>query len=204
MSDLAVAVNAQRPSVSRSLKTLRNDQLVERRRDGWALTLAGGEEAERLNEELSLKIDGLRDAFMGTTTLQLTKALNPIPKPLLKGLVPNYIASNSIGVLNGITSSLVPKILDQKYTPIFADRISLSIAPLIDTQRIFSGAIAQAVAVPTIGIPAFQTNALIAKAVEDIQAVRFTPTIRLHGFDKALYPGVLSDIQHIAFPTARC
>ena len=43
-----MAVDAQRPSVSRSLKTLRNDNLVERKRSGWKLTLTGEDEGEEV------------------------------------------------------------------------------------------------------------------------------------------------------------
>ena len=53
VSEIAVAVGAQRPSVSRSLKTLRNDDIVERTRNGWNLTSTGQEEAKRWNQELS-------------------------------------------------------------------------------------------------------------------------------------------------------
>ena len=53
VSEIAAAVGAQRPSVSRSLKTLRNDNIVERTRNGWNLTSTGQEEAKRWNQELS-------------------------------------------------------------------------------------------------------------------------------------------------------
>ena len=65
VSELAVAVDARRPSVSRSLKTLRNDELVERGRNGWTLTLAGEEEAKRRSQELSRVADSLRRTFEG-------------------------------------------------------------------------------------------------------------------------------------------
>ena len=53
VSEIAATVGAQRPSVSRSLKTLRNDNIVERTRNGWNLTSIGQEEAKRWNQELS-------------------------------------------------------------------------------------------------------------------------------------------------------
>ena len=68
VSELAVAVGARRPSVSRSLKTLRNDELVEDGRNGWNLTLAGEEEAKRCNQELSRVADSLRRTFKGVNS----------------------------------------------------------------------------------------------------------------------------------------
>ena len=69
VSDLAELVGAQRPSVSRSLKTLRNDKLVVRRRDGWTLTLTGEEEAKRRNQELANVADSLRLPFRAAAPL---------------------------------------------------------------------------------------------------------------------------------------
>ena len=69
VSDLAELVDAQRPSVSRSLKTLRNDKLVVRHRDGWTLTLAGEEEARRRNRELANVADSLRLPFRAAAPL---------------------------------------------------------------------------------------------------------------------------------------
>ena len=68
ISELAVAVGARRPSVSRSLKTLRNDELVEDGRNGWILTLAGEEEVKRCNQELSRVADSLRRTFKGVNS----------------------------------------------------------------------------------------------------------------------------------------
>ena len=53
VTELAEAVGAQRPSVSRSLKTLRGDKLVTRRRNGWTATSTGKEEAKRWNQDIS-------------------------------------------------------------------------------------------------------------------------------------------------------
>ena len=68
VSELAVAVDARRPSASRSLKTLRNDELVERGRSGWTLTLAGKEEAKRRSQELSRVANNLRRTFKGVSS----------------------------------------------------------------------------------------------------------------------------------------
>ena len=72
VSELAEAVGARRPSVSRSLKTLRNDKLVERRRNGWILTLIGEEEAKRSNQELFRAADSLRRTVVGINSEMTT------------------------------------------------------------------------------------------------------------------------------------
>lgn len=65
VSELAEAVGARRPSVSRSLKALRSEMLVERRLNGWILTLAGEEEAKRRNQELFRVADSLHRTIEG-------------------------------------------------------------------------------------------------------------------------------------------
>ena len=72
VSDLASAIGAQRPSVSRSVRTLRKDNLVELRQEGWALTLIGEEEARRCKQELSRVANSLHRAY---------EVVNPIPAP---------------------------------------------------------------------------------------------------------------------------
>ena len=72
VSELAEAVGARRPSVSRSLKTLRNEMLVERRLNGWILTLAGEEEAKRRNQELFRVADSLHRTIEGINSEMTT------------------------------------------------------------------------------------------------------------------------------------
>ena len=82
---LAEAINAQRPSVSRSLKALRNDNLVERNRNGWALSAAGEQEAKRRNQQLSSNFkrlaklanaSSLNIAPLASSLLDLRKSLD--------------------------------------------------------------------------------------------------------------------------------
>lgn len=72
VSELAETVGARRPSVSRSLKTLRNKKLVERRLNGWVLTLAGEDEAKRRNQELLRAADSLHRTIEGFTSEMTT------------------------------------------------------------------------------------------------------------------------------------
>ena len=73
-----------------------------------------------------------------------------------------------------------------------------SIAPLADTQRRLSKVFAQSIALPDLGFVVSRNNAMIASAIEDIQAVYSAPHIRVQGFDKVFYPGVLRDIRDIS------
>lgn len=72
VSELAEAVGARRPSVSRSLKALRSEMLVERRLNGWILTLTGEEEAKRRNQELFRVADSLHRTIEGINSEMTT------------------------------------------------------------------------------------------------------------------------------------
>lgn len=64
VADIADRVGAKRPSVSRSLKLLKSEGLVKRRRDGWILTKAGKKESTMLNTRV---IKDLEDATQKTS-----------------------------------------------------------------------------------------------------------------------------------------
>ena len=199
VSELASTIGAQRPSVSRSLKTLRNDKLVERSRNGWTLTSAGEEEAKRCNQELSRMAVNLRRTFQGVTSLELMKAGNLIPQSLVGGVVDGALAkaigSTSIAALANANLGRLPDVVT--HSAALGDMLSHSLAPLAETQRTLSGVIAQSMAVPDLGLAISRNNSMVARAIEDIQAVFSARSVLVHGFDKALYPGVLRDVQDI-------
>ena len=86
VSQLAVAINAQRPSVSRSLNTLRSEGLVERGRPGWTLTSPGEEEAERRSQEIARLLDKFLPTFSTLVSTSLP-SLN-IVAPSIPRVVP--------------------------------------------------------------------------------------------------------------------
>ena len=210
ISELAVAVDAQRPSVSRSLKTLRSDNLVERRRSGWKLTLTGEDEAKRCNQELSLVADSLRRTYKAATAV-------------VSGVMATNMSSFAL-TPPGSALDAFPKTVPQLFSPTPIDMFAQTIAPLADTQRRLSKVFAQsiapladtqrrlskvfaqsikkwrnlAIALPDLGFVVSRNNAMIASAIEDIQAVYSAPHIRVQGFDKVFYPGVLRDIRDIS------
>ena len=218
ISELAMAVGARRPSVSRSLKTLRNDKLVVRNRDGWILTFAGEEEAKRCHQELSRVADNLHRTVQGISiaslaevqrpltgageTVQSIASLAEVQRTLLGvGEMVQSITSSAevqrtllgVGeVVQSITSSA-----EVQRTLIGIGEMVQSLAPLAETHHALSGAIARSMAVPNLGLIISRNNAMVARAIENIQSVCSAPDIRMHGFDKVLYPGVLRDIQDI-------
>ena len=143
VSELAVVIGARRPSVSRSLKTLRNDKLVERRRNGWTLTSAGEEEAKRRNQELSRVADNLRRTFKGVASLELMKAGNLIPQSLVGGVVDGVLAktmgSTSIAALASANLGRLPDVVTHSVVP--GDMVAQSLAQLAETQRTLWGVI---------------------------------------------------------------
>ena len=72
-----------------------------------------------------------------------------------------------------------------------------SLSPLAEAHRTLSGVITQSMAIPNLGLVISRNNAMIAGAIEDMQAVCSAFNIRVHGVDKMLYPGVLGDVQEI-------
>ena len=184
VTELALAVGAQRPSVSRSLKTLRNEELVAHRRNGWTLTLAGEEEAKRCKQELAHVADSLSRTIKGFTTVELIKATSPTFGPLRGEALAETMGGTSFARLAESHRAL-------------SGVIAQSFAPLAESHRALSGVIAQSIGVPNLGLVISRNNAMVARTIEDIQAVCSAPSIRVHGFDRVLYPGVLRDIQDI-------
>ena len=64
---LAEAVNSQRPSVSRSMRLLREDGLVEPSDQGWCLTDAGLREAQEAETKLAASADKAAKALAAYT-----------------------------------------------------------------------------------------------------------------------------------------
>ena len=235
ISEIAVAVDAQRPSVSRSLKTLRSDNLVERKRSGWKLTQAGEDEAKRCNQELSLVADSLRRDYMAVIGVTMMKASNTIPESIVSGVKVKHMSSLAPAPPSGVLQAF-PKTVPHLFSPMpvyklaqsvssFAGLLKVadgvgqfvqlhqqsvswlaelskvfaqSIAPLADAQLTLSKVIAQSLALPNLGFVMSQNSTMLSRAIEDIQAVHSAPQIRVHGFDKVFYPGVLSDIRDIS------
>ena len=215
ISELAAAVDAQRPSVSRSLKTLQNDNFVEPKRSGWKLTLPGEDEAKRCNQELSLVVNSLRHTYKAATAVHVTKAKNTISESFASGTMAKNMSSFALTPPASVLDAF-PKTVPQLFSPMPVDILGQSIAPLGDTQRrlskVFAQSIApladaqrrlskvfaQSIALPNLGFVVSQNNAMISSAIEDIQAVYSAPHIRVQGFDRVFYPGVLCDIRDIS------
>ena len=55
----------------------------------------------------------------------------------------------------------------------------------------------QSIAIPDLGWVISRNNAMVARSIEDLQAVYSAPDIRVNGFEEVLYPSVLRDVHDI-------
>ena len=210
VTELAEAAGALRPSVSRSLKTLREDNLVERSRNGWTLTSAGREEAMRGYQELAGIADGLR------LTLRAVAPLTGLPRELsTAGILGSFSVINdlhrehaagilgSFSVINDLQREHAAGILGS-FSVIndlqreFSVAFTQSISPLVDINRGMSMAAVQSIAIPDLGWLISRNNAMVARSIEDLHAVYSAPDVRANGFEKVLYPRVLGDLHDIS------
>ena len=166
------------------------------------MTLTGEGEAGRRKQELSRVADSLQRTYKAVTPAELWNAKNAMSKSLVGAAKAADIFAQSIVPLAD-TQRRMSEEFAQSVAPLantqrrLFEELAQSLGPLAETQRTLSGVIAQSMAVPDLGLLVSQNNAIVAKAIEDIQAVYSAPNIRIHGFDKVLYPGVLRDIQEI-------
>ena len=151
VTELAVAVGARRPSVRRSLKTLRNDELVARRWNGWTLTLTGEEEAKRCNQELTGAADSLNRTIKGIAAVELMQATKPISESLVSGVLAKTMGGTSLAPL-AERQLAISGAIAQSFAPLaerqlaISGAIAQSFAPLAERQLAISGAIAQSFA----------------------------------------------------------
>ena len=140
VSDLAELIDAQRPSVSRSLKTLRNDKLVVRHRDGWTLTLAGEEEARRRNRELANVADSLRLPFRAAAPLNGLQRELSVATSRSESPIHDLHRERSAGIARSLSAI---NDLNREYSA----GILRSISPLNDLLRERSAGIARSLSV---------------------------------------------------------
>ena len=168
--------------------------------------MAGEEEATRSHQELSRVADNLRRTVQGITAVDLMKSVSPIPESLVGGVLANTVGSASITSLAEVQRPLtgvgeiaqsIASLAEVQRPLTRVGEIVQSIASLAETHHALSGAIARSMAVPNLGLIISRNSAMVAQAIENIQSVCSAPQIRMHGFDKVLYPGVLRDIQDI-------
>ena len=177
--------------------------------------MPGEDEAKRCNQELSLVVNSLRHTYKAATAVHVTKAKNTISESFASGTMAKNMSSFALTPPASVLDAF-PKTVPQLFSPMPVDILGQSIAPLGDTQRrlskVFAQSIApladaqrrlskvfaQSIALPNLGFVVSQNNAMISSAIEDIQAVYSAPHIRVQGFDRVFYPGVLCDIRDIS------
>ena len=176
--------------------------------------MPGVDEARRCSQELSLVADSLRRAYKAATAVDMMKARNSISESPISNAITKDLSSVAFAP-HGTVLDAFPKTVPQLFSPMPLSTLAQSIAPLADTQRklpkVFAQAIApladtqrklanmfaQSIALPDLGFVVSQNSAIISSAIENVQAVYSTPHIRVQGFDKVFYPGVLRNIQDI-------
>ena len=116
------------------------------------------------------------------------EAIRAVTESLESGKAPAF--SNSL-------EEALSKKAPQPLSLMLGEGFSQSLAPLVDSQSRLSEMMIQSLGLPELGFVISQNNALIASAIEDIQAVYSTPRIRVQGIESVVYPGILRDIQEI-------
>ena len=187
LSGLATGVKAKRPSVSRSLKTLQSNKLVQRTRKGWALTAAGVVEADRCSRELSSELlkassamsqtFSIADASLADTCLRISeafaKSVTPLAetqfgrsKALAKSLTP--LAETHFGVSKALAKSLTPLAETQFGV---SKALAKSLTPLAKTQFGRSKALAKSLA--PLAETQFGRSKALAKSLTPLAKTQF-------------------------------
>ena len=151
--------------------------------------------------ELMTASKGFSESFGNGVFPGLSKSLEEVSASLeLMTASKAFTESLSSGIIPGLSRSFedaLSKQVSQPFPLMLGEKFSQSLAPLVDSQSRMSEMIAQSLAVPELGFVMSQNNALIASAIEDIQAVYSTPGIRIQGIENVVYPGILRDLREI-------
>ena len=123
-----------------------------------------------------------------TASLELMTASKAFSESLAGVITPN-ISRCLEGALSKKASQPLSQMLGEKF--------SQSLAPLVDSQSRLSEMMAQSFCVPDLGFAMSQSNALVASAIKDIQAIYSAPNIRIQGIENVIYPGILRDLREI-------
>lgn len=131
IAELATRVNSQRPSVSRSLKTLKGQGLVVRTHVGWCLTDAGRKEAEDARAIMAENVQAIVAGANSVMTNFSKSFLSSLPAFDTASLVKPYLAS--------MTASLGSVALEGMKATLgsfdVAAQMQTAIAPILEAQE---------------------------------------------------------------------
>jgi len=206
--ELAESLNAQRPSVSRSMQTLKVQGLVSRNRQGWHLTETGKIEAISAKEKLREITSKFTNAITGVarTMKEIAPAFNVVPAyPEFRqmAIFPEILKSSLLiadsqmaGIVkqmneaiklspsfNALNQQIVSQAITTIVTPFMgANFYKKAIKPLLEIQlhnsEIFQNIIAQEIS-PMIEGLANQNNLFMTKMINDILAIRHQEIAKL-------------------------
>ena len=108
---LARSLERQRPSISRSLKTLEGDSLVARGKKGWILTENGREEADRVMVRLTEAVSSAQQIAVTVSGIDQFRALDLPRMPSLSDLVPPEFAGGLSKALAGNWTKDLQKVM---------------------------------------------------------------------------------------------
>jgi len=208
VTELADSVNSQRPAVSRSLKTLRQQGLVQRGKEGWKLTDAGGAEAKEAATRVADILEAARKVAESTIWdwpgLAHEQGFMRKMLSIQQALSSRLAASFDVGQ---VFQSLAPPPLPRELFMVSSTMeqvmkpISEAIQPFLDAQAQHNTLVGEIMrsqaAFSGIGELITRNNASIARALENIQAVGLATQVRATSLDQVLYVGVTDHLREL-------
>ena len=210
ITELADRIDAQRPSVSRSIRTLREQGLVDRNRQVWSLTEAGKVEASIEREKVADMTEEFASVVEGIRADMLVKTINPDFYKSLAVLANNPAAriakqmNETVGFLNAIGEQvqLSSQVIAQTTNPLLTSGFyEKTIKPLYELQEqnntIFQKLIAN-VTSPAFEALANQNNLYMANTINDIVKIRHDVIAHMtENFSKIDFTWLAKDLANI-------
>ena len=218
-TELAESINSKRPAVSRSLKTLRQRGLVQKGKGGWELTDAGRTEAGEASARVAEVFEAARKMAASTIWdwpgFAVEEEFRRQMLSIQQALASNVAAVSAAFDMRQLFENVVPPALFQSLAPPTLPRdlvdtrwmaeqllesLSEVMQPVLDIQAQYSSFMADVVlqeAFKPVGELIARTNALVAGALENIQAVGFAAQVRAVPLDEVLYPGVADQLLRV-------
>jgi len=203
VTELAASVSAQRPAVSRSLKSLEQQGLVQRGKECWKVTEAGRAEAKGA----ATKVADVLEAAQKVSTILDWRGLGlgldiagmqELLRPKFEVMMDFGQLYQSLAPPAAFTDQLVKlSVSDQLKTS-----LSEAMQPLLDASakwRSFLGGIASSkAALAGVADMMARNNALVAGALENMQGLSVLAQLRNTALDELLYSGVADHVRSVS------
>jgi len=205
---LAHSINAQRPAVSRSLKILRQQGLIQRDKEGWKVTNAGATEAGDALSRLGAALQAaqkVRDSFdwklsalgLGERFALDTAWMEEAIRPSLDAIMGFERVYQSLAPPDAVAGQVAGWAVSDQLTRPFAEAMQ----PLLDAAAQGTSLLAEIVSskASLAGVADIiaRNNALVAGALENVQALSVATQIRDLALDQILYAGVADHVRDV-------